>query len=158
MAAGSGDSLRAGDRSLPGDSLRSTMHRMQLGGEQWSHRASGRVQKLRRTSASRSGGEVVKHSPTPWRVRSSDKTIVGGDESVVGDFGPCIVGPDHEGEGNAAHIVKCVNAHDELVAALREVVAKVGDYEGMGPLGGTPFWYLVAVRDVARAALAKVAQ
>lgn len=51
---------------------------------------------------------------------------------------------------------RACNNFDDLVAALREIVAKVGDREGMGDLGGSADAYLRAIREVARAAIAKV--
>jgi hypothetical protein len=53
------------------------------------------------------------HTPTPWRTAGS--VIMAGDNGyaiadIDGDNGESVI--------DAAHIVKCVNAHDELVAAL----------------------------------------
>lgn len=91
------------------------------------------------------------HTPTPWRVDGAD--IVSPSEcAVVATVQWCGEGRDGESEANAAHIVRCVNAHDELVAAcqlafkrgegnndeehdhelyaaLKAALAKVADYE-----------------------------
>jgi hypothetical protein len=45
-----------------------------------------------------------KHTPTPWRVGDAGFTVA-----------PC------KSKANAAHIVKCVNLHDELVDFALEV-------------------------------------
>jgi hypothetical protein len=67
----------------------------------------------------------MKHTPTPWT------TLFDGDEVQIGDSSgnfvamtlPCeSSGATERDYANAAHIVKCVNAHDELVAALKTMV------------------------------------
>lgn len=68
-----------------------------------------------------------KHTPTPWRVEaySGEPYTEGpGDLRIVGsnNISPALIfGGFHtipELAGNAAHIVHCVNLHDELVAML----------------------------------------
>lgn len=70
----------------------------------------------------------VKHTPTPWKAVSNESywTIVPEnrrDDSPyqIGDV--CSSYPYNKDQGlqqaNAAHIVKCVNLHDELVEALQ---------------------------------------
>lgn len=102
------------------------MPRMFMGAALWPARASRGLSQLRRKASHSScrGGEVVSRTPTPW--------------NTGGVFEPdsafphmCIWGPTPPGYASgdqvaqivgvedAAHIVKCVNAHDELVAALR---------------------------------------
>ena len=69
-----------------------------------------------------------KHTATPWRVSK----MKDGGFRVVQAYAPigqitCIRNGD-----NAAHIVRCVNAHDELVKALEFVMADENsqlDYE-----------------------------
>ena len=57
------------------------------------------------------------HTPTPWRVDGAD--IVSPSEcAVVATVQWCGEGRDGESDANAAHIVRCVNAYDDLVAAL----------------------------------------
>jgi hypothetical protein len=79
---------------------------------------------------------TTKHSPTPWRIDAdvnADETAIvcsreGGD---IVALSPGIEGWELSAElwpANAAHIVKCVNLHDELVAALREVVESYDFY------------------------------
>lgn len=66
------------------------------------------------------------HTPTPWRyfkqgdgtrfhltARTSDKP-----GNSFDDFGQI----DIQHEANAAHIVRCVNAHDQLIEALQALV------------------------------------
>jgi len=103
---------------------------------------------------------VTKHSPTPWRVIR------------FGIGGPCIVEGSDDGfrfiasptsrntdpaverqqqDVDAAHIVKCVNHHDELVAALGDLV---DDYRAICRAAG---WQPDGRKyDNARALLAKL--
>lgn len=82
------------------------------------------------------------HTPTPWTVSLADGKAIGqtdsGDELVYANS-----------REDAAFIVRAVNAHEELVAALRACEA----YMSTAPIFDG---YLKAV-DAARAALAKVA-
>lgn len=61
----------------------------------------------------------AQHTPTPWELFPTDKLEVvapsgrGTDRIKVAD---CY---HYNGEANAAHIVKCVNLHDELVSGLQ---------------------------------------
>jgi hypothetical protein len=56
---------------------------------------------------------TAQHTPTPWQVITvRGATQVSGNGKIIAS----IVQP---AEANAAHIVRCVNAHDELVAALQ---------------------------------------
>jgi len=66
------------------------------------------------------------HTPLPWAAnvflvvapngRSRYSTLYGGQEICHTGGGRC---PSEEAEANARFIVRAVNAHDELVAALR---------------------------------------
>lgn len=71
----------------------------------------------------------TKHTPTPWVATSNESYWVivpeargENDPYEIGDV--CSSYPSSKDQGlqqaNAAHIVKCVNLHDELVEALRE--------------------------------------
>lgn len=61
----------------------------------------------------------TKHTPTPW-------VSVGGCIETVDDtlndgfYIATVYGADYA--ANAAHIVKCVNMHDELVATIKELL------------------------------------
>lgn len=60
------------------------------------------------------------HTPTPWhavpdRVLGNSTRIGNGDFGCVADTGGCRPSVA-ENESNAAHIVRCVNAHDALIA------------------------------------------
>ena len=73
-------------------------------------------------------------TPAPWAV--ADDTVIyydGDDEDIVADFAnheveslgeTCIGHVGYKGvdAANAAHIVKCVNHHDELVTRLTQLV------------------------------------
>lgn len=56
----------------------------------------------------------TKHTPTPWK--SANSFIISGDDIVAS----CITSTvdSEQGRANAAHIVKCVNMHDELASYL----------------------------------------
>jgi hypothetical protein len=58
-----------------------------------------------------------KHTPTPWRVGDAGFTVFGPktDQPSPVTIAPC------KSKANAAHIVKCVNLHDELVDFALEV-------------------------------------
>ena len=76
----------------------------------------------------------TKHTQTPWEkcggatpyytcIKSGDEYIVYGmaDNQSHKEHGHRIKAPDMwTQQANAAHIVKCVNMHDELVEALKE--------------------------------------
>lgn len=98
------------------------------------------------------------HTPTPWH--SYEKAGMPTELLVrwrVGDPQFCVAGIALSGdsridEANAAHIVSCVNAHDALVAALREIAGRPehepSDYEGAHERD--------EIVAIARAALAEV--
>lgn len=90
----------------------------------------------------------TQHTPTPWKVDGMD-VVSPSEMIVVGCLQWCGEDRGGEGEANAAFIVKACNAHDELVAALRDVVdtCDSGDYYGAPSAGAM---------QLARDALAKV--
>lgn len=64
----------------------------------------------------------MKHTPTPWKTHSDTLICtINGEiaEASVKDFS------SEAAEANAAHIVKCVNLHEELVRELRDVSDKL---------------------------------
>lgn len=60
------------------------------------------------------GGSPPRHSPTPWKQDGT--AITGPDGSIVSDVDAPVC------PFNAAHIVACVNCHDELLAACQAAV------------------------------------
>lgn len=67
---------------------------------------------------------MIKHTPTPWKISEFCKTdICANDEqgTYIAVVGGEIINP--QDEANAAHIVKCVNLHDELRGKLFEAYA-----------------------------------
>jgi hypothetical protein len=68
----------------------------------------------------------TKRTPTPWV--NSIANISGGDYGIASCHNPFNktkfgITPELEAaEANAAHIVKCVNAHDDLVEAIKAIV------------------------------------
>lgn len=72
------------------------------------------------------------HTPGPWAVTGRDSPA-GADLAIIADgvgeigyastrFVGCVVA-----EANAAHIVRCVNAHDDMLEALEAVEAMLDD-------------------------------
>jgi len=65
------------------------------------------------------------HTPTPWRVGGHCQpfqivhSVRIANGTFVNDSVAYVPETREEYEANAAHIVRCVNAHDRLVAALR---------------------------------------
>ena len=60
----------------------------------------------------------MKHTPTPWAVDHDAISAQG--QHIAGCIG--LDGDDYATQkANAAHIVRCVNAHDDLVSALQMV-------------------------------------
>jgi hypothetical protein len=93
------------------------------------------------------------HSPTPWRIATETGpcVITNGTREIAECYEDGEV-QTTEDEANAAHIVKAVNLHDELVTALRYVV-KFADSE---PDGGETVAMHRANIERARSVLAKV--
>jgi hypothetical protein len=56
------------------------------------------------------------HTPTPWSLVDSTE-IYGADSRRVGDLAEVV--QSRRQLADAAHIVRCVNHHDQLVAALQ---------------------------------------
>jgi hypothetical protein len=89
-----------------------------------------------------------KHTPLPWRFgdnvgkRPTWEYVEGQDGQAI-----CLIGQTSDGEANAAFIVRACNAHEDLVAALSELVELLEDNQ--------PDWYLKKHFNHARAALAK---
>lgn len=63
----------------------------------------------------------TKHTPTPWHMQKDSVHVYGKDGGMVANTITACSG-NNERE-NAAHIVKCVNMHDELVEALKQAYA-----------------------------------
>lgn len=94
------------------------------------------------------------HSPAPWRAIFEEAVaIFGADSARVAVLTNLHINGRRDPElvaANARRIVQCVNAHDELVAALRRSLGWLSSYPGGGTLGENgPY-------EQARAALAKV--
>lgn len=65
-----------------------------------------------------------KHTPTPWAYKSNGSYFdvgIQNDSEVLPIYPLSIIGVPLSQEANARHIVKCVNAHDRLVALLKEL-------------------------------------
>jgi len=61
------------------------------------------------------------HTPTPWYNIANDiyHESEYGSDPIASVCGECSFNQD---QANAAHIVKCVNMHDELVEALEDAI------------------------------------
>lgn len=72
----------------------------------------------------------MSHTPTPWvHDRQSDCILDNGGNVIVSPYES-----EHNIDNdtaNAAFIVKAVNAHDDLVAALKALTGHKAYYEGM---------------------------
>lgn len=67
----------------------------------------------------------AKHTQVPWQVNHRDKSQVCDADGEVRGCAPialCQGGTLGENRANARRIVQCVNAHDELVAALKQAI------------------------------------
>jgi phosphohistidine swiveling domain-containing protein len=77
----------------------------------------------------------MSHTPTPWKIASdTGPCVISNGEREIGECyedGETQVAED---EANAAHIVKCVNAHGELVAALERIRGLIAEDAGIAPL------------------------
>jgi hypothetical protein len=83
----------------------------------------------------------MNHTPTPW---SASGSIIRSEKGFgIADTDPMNNGASEVDIANAAHIVRCVNSHDELVDLLREVEEIVGSW---GP-EEEPSW-LLRVRSI----------
>lgn len=89
-----------------------------------------------------------KHTPTPWNYKQAYANGAGAFIGPDGKGIACITSSTKRDNNaaNAAHIVRCVNAHDELVAALRALLKAHGERTS---------WASESLWDAARAALAK---
>lgn len=71
-----------------------------------------------------------KHTPTPWCAQYNghywDITTA---PEQYSPFLASVFRPENvrDGQANAEHIVRCVNAHDALVAALLDVMRRIAD-------------------------------
>lgn len=81
---------------------------------------------------------MAERTPLPWSLDERDPALaIGPDGKPVADcviFNPRQARPIAEAEANAALIVRAVNAHEELVAALENLIIGIGmgwDLEGM---------------------------
>lgn len=97
---------------------------------------------------------TTNHTALPWQVSPLNPDIVQtADKTTIAETYA------KNCDANAAFIVRCVNAHDELVAALRMIdtahanCVRYADVPGSGTDWRS---YCLALADIARAALAKV--
>lgn len=65
---------------------------------------------------------MSEHTPTPWRVHNRTAIIGGGRHGFIGDLQRST--NSAVADADAAHIVRCVNAHDALTARVAELEAQ----------------------------------
>lgn len=63
------------------------------------------------------------HTPTPWSY-SDERGLTGPDNQIIACIIDSRATTQEEQDSNAAHIVRCVNSHDELLAALKVFVGQ----------------------------------
>ena len=63
----------------------------------------------------------MKHTPAPWHLRGG-YSIFGGDREIGIVWKGDTIEEKPLDEANASHIMRCVNSHDALVAALEHVL------------------------------------
>jgi hypothetical protein len=75
----------------------------------------------------------MEHTKTPWHIGIfSELRISGADGIGIAQLSEISPRRDYnESVANAAHIVRCVNAHDALVAALEQCLPYVDLYRRM---------------------------
>ncbi len=77
-----------------------------------------------------------KHTPVPWRAERDNGTRVG--HSTLLGANDLIISEWVWLSDDAAHIVKCVNAHDVMLEALKLVVSQArtyGDFTNLNQSG-----------------------
>lgn len=77
------------------------------------------------------------HSPTPWQAFKHVQNLVeigfdGGCIATVARFSWGAAGDSAENDANAEFIVRAVNVHDALVAALIKARLIIREWQGMG--------------------------
>jgi hypothetical protein len=92
----------------------------------------------------------MNHTPNPWLADVDGGLMVENDDP---DQPPCELGKLHF-PADAAHIVRCVNAHDELVAALEAIDFAYQIPNAKGEMDDRDC--MDRMHAIARAALAKV--
>lgn len=94
-------------------------------------------------------------SPLPWRVVTED--VLGGThEEVVGIAGAdgLVIDDPFIPEADAHFVVRCVNSHDDLLAALKEAENALADYIPTIERTGASLNYGHATLRLVRAAIA----
>jgi hypothetical protein len=92
-----------------------------------------------------------KATPRPWAVSASRWDVMGtGDIHIARMSGGL---PTGEAQANVALIVRAVNAHDGLVAALQRIVALAGEHADGAPDSTPAAKDCAAIEWIAREAL-----
>jgi hypothetical protein len=104
----------------------------------------------------------AQHAPVPWHVLPPDSDdrrwfimrTVGVADVPPEKFYICILscGDDRRDQADARHIVRCVNSHDDLVAACDDAIDL---FERLQTPGSPPWEYVPAEVAKLRAAIAK---
>ena len=62
----------------------------------------------------------TEHTQTPWKYDAEENIIIWADAPEYEHDRICRMIAEEADKANAAHIVRCVNQHDALVAALKD--------------------------------------
>jgi pyocin large subunit-like protein len=93
---------------------------------------------------------MAEHTPTPWHVRPGNDFDFGKagriGATAVDDVATCWVSDSHNGEANAAFVVKAANHFDQMVEALTNIASTFDESYRDGCLERR-------IGDLARAAL-----
>lgn len=96
--------------------------------------------------------EVTQHTPTPWLVDAGKSDVVLG-----GNCNPLQFVSHDSRNADAAHIVRCVNAHDDLVDRIAMLERALQAIINTNPVADYVLdIHALEIRNIARAALAKV--
>jgi len=90
----------------------------------------------------------TQHTPGPWtaKIDRAWNSVIGPDKRVVATLLVQSIRPSEERRANAHFIVQAANCHDELVAALKDIIE-----ECLNP----KLPYGIRIVEIARAAIAK---
>jgi hypothetical protein len=72
---------------------------------------------------------TTSHTTTPWQINHNDLSQVCDADGEIRGCAPIatIIGTRRERYANTARIIGCVNAHDDLCAALQNILANPND-------------------------------
>jgi hypothetical protein len=93
----------------------------------------------------------MNHTPTPWvcTQRRHEAFVWKQGDEVEGSNRIAIATIQYNSQANAEHVCRCVNAHDELVAALKEVLYDICDFHQNNPeMRGELSWTVRRIGEI----------